>query len=108
MLIILITLYLLNKYELDSFFPNNLNQFRLKLENKNKMNEIMVATLEKALDVWHRRLKHIFTLQHMIKIPKCLECKIVKMKRTPHKGELPEAKCWIPSNLISQAHSIRL
>ena len=90
----------IDNYELGSYIPNNVNQFRLKLENRNKINnEIVVANMEKDLDVWHRRLGHFYQdnlkdylKQHKIKIPKCLECKIVKMKRIPHKSELPEAK----------------
>jgi len=103
----------IDNYELGSYIPNNVNQFRIKLENRNKINnEIVVATMEKDLDVWHRRLGHFYQdnlkdylKQHKIKISKCLECKIVKMRELHIKANFQKPrKCWIPSNLILQVY----
>jgi len=56
-------------------------------------------SISKYSSLWHRRLGHYYNKNldkylelHDIKIPECMDCKIVKMKRLPHNKEPPTAK----------------
>jgi len=48
--------------------------------------------------LWHRRLGHFYhenldkyLSSHAIKVPKCIDCQISKLRRKPHNGETPKA-----------------
>jgi len=62
-----------------------LSSSETELDDKNKL-------------LWHRRLGHFYhenldkyLSSHDIKVPKCIDCQISKLRRKPHNGETPKA-----------------
>jgi len=69
----------------DPVVNNILYSSEAELDNKNKM-------------LWHRRLGHFYhenldkyLSSHDIKVPKCIDCQISKLRRKPYNGETPKA-----------------
>jgi len=83
--------------------PKKQNQFHIKSENnEDNIHSFIIATLENAI-TWHRRICHCcskdiakYLKRYNIKISSvqpttCMNCKICKQKRKPHKGTITQA-----------------
>jgi len=105
--IVKLTLMDSNNKIIHNIFSTKSNQFLLHVNNVKMLDKNEIMSINDSKMTWHRRLGHFYNKEmekylkdHDVSEPDCLDCKIAKMKRSPHNRETPKA-----SELLEVIHS---